>query len=233
MTVNEQIAYIEEKIFSLSEQVKKIKQDSLSPKTEFEVGKWYCDPKYPKRIFCPTELHGDRCRAFGFDHLGAWFEGFNNVDLNNAVLVTESEVKEALIKEAEKRGFKEGVKLAPDSFFGHSLGITLSNKREFNYNIECDEFSILGGSSSGCKAEIYKQGKWATIVKDEAIKIGGETVVFGSGSIAINGVEYSKAELECLKKITDKGQVKSLNVGCDGQYKVTTKELKSILEKLK
>jgi len=59
------------------------------------------------------------------------------------------------------------------------------------------------------------------IKKAQSIEIGGYEVKFlNKEACVINGIQYLKTHLEVLKYLIDKGQIKSLNVGCSGQYKV-------------
>ena len=68
----------------------------------------------------------------------------------------------------------------------------------------------------------------------QKIMIGGyEVEITSTEMIKINGTWYSKKELIYLNQLFNKGQVKSLNVGCSGQYKVTQEQIEQILAKLK
>jgi hypothetical protein len=69
----------------------------------------------------------------------------------------------------------------------------------------------------------------------ESIEIGGYEVAFplykGGKICSINGVEYYRPEIVSLLNIMKKGQIKSLNVGCSGQYQVDLPLLEKILAK--
>jgi hypothetical protein len=73
------------------------------------------------------------------------------------------------------------------------------------------------------------------IKKAQSIEIGGYEVAFplykGGNICSINGVEYYRPEIVSLLNIMKKGQIKSLNVGCSGQYKVDLELLEKIIDK--
>lgn len=70
------------------------------------------------------------------------------------------------------------------------------------------------------------------ITESTKIKIGGYPVLFFQNFIKINGIMYGIADLKNIFRLMDKGQVQSLNVGCQGQYKVDKALLKKIINKL-
>lgn len=68
--------------------------------------------------------------------------------------------------------------------------------------------------------------------KASTIEIGGYKVEFlNKEYCSINSVEYNKTHLESLKYLMGKKQIKSLNVGCSGQYRVDLELLEKILAK--
>jgi hypothetical protein len=69
------------------------------------------------------------------------------------------------------------------------------------------------------------------IKKAQSIEIGGYEVKFNRVDIDINNVIYNKEELLALKYLMKKGQIKSLNVGCLGQYTVDLPLLEKIIDK--
>jgi hypothetical protein len=79
---------------------------------------------------------------------------------------TPEEIKDHLIKEAEKRGFKEGVEYnnIPVNYLKPSLQ-TLKIDKEWSYVKSYDAFGI-----SGC-GWIYAKGQWAEIIKKPAPKL--------------------------------------------------------------
>jgi hypothetical protein len=81
----------------------------------------------------------------------------------------------------------------------------------------------------------YKHLRKATeeeIKKAQIIEIGGYEVKFlNKESCVINGIEYIKTHLVVLRYLMNKNQIKSLNVGCSGQYKVDLPLLEKIIDK--
>ena len=68
-----------------------------------------------------------------------------------------------------------------------------------------------------------------------AIKIGDYKVEIHRGAMYVNGETYFLAELEDLARVwsTHSAQIKSLNVGCHGQYQVDLKTLYKIISSIK
>jgi hypothetical protein len=69
------------------------------------------------------------------------------------------------------------------------------------------------------------------IKKAQSIEIGGYEVKINYYDIKINNVSYSKNDLAVLKYLFKLGQIKSLNVGCSGQYTVDLELLEKIIDK--
>jgi hypothetical protein len=75
---------------------------------------------------------------------------------------TEEEVKEALIKEAKKRGFKEGSKTK-----GTNLDTEISTLTEgFEYSINSNELKANCNGDFYIKRIIFSNGKWAEIISN-------------------------------------------------------------------
>jgi hypothetical protein len=131
-------------------------------KEEFEVGKWYNFKTDTCKCLCfATEVEGRRVWFYGLDENGNWV----NKDWYSAdwdwSLATDKEVETALIKEAKKRGFKEGVKFeGMDS----KKSRTLKNSN-FNY------YAV--GYLSINSWKIFDKGKWATIIEEPKVESYG------------------------------------------------------------
>ena len=97
---------------------------------------------------------------------------------------TEKEVEEALIKEAKKRGFKEGVNFnVTKDLWNTSVGgregfNTVIDKNTYNYSAHSNSFKI--NCIDGCMS-IFTKGVWAeiveTITKEQAEKELGKTIL--------------------------------------------------------
>tara|TARA_R110002111_G_scaffold2678_1_gene17657 strand:+ start:41 stop:571 length:531 start_codon:yes stop_codon:yes gene_type:complete len=104
---------------------------------------------------------------YGIDSFGDWFEGHGyNYQLHkDDYKATDKEVEEALIKEAKKRGFKEGVtvdkvNLSDDYNPNNKLKENTINTNELLSHGYLWVSSIL----------IYDNGEWATIIKETITK---------------------------------------------------------------
>ena len=73
---------------------------------------------------------------------------------------------------------------------------------------------------------------WEKVFEEEKITICDKEVVIRPNGIEINGVTYHRADLLIIKDLMNRGQIKSLNVGCNGQEQVDLKLIEKILAKL-
>lgn len=152
------------------EELKKIK-DALevlineSENTKFEVGKWYkLTENYTEtlkkgEVYQMIKFQSDSKSCIILDHVAFGIEGRNYLAPYKDILIeaTPKEVEEALIKEAKKRGLKEGSRIK-DLQTGKIK--TLKFKElSFYSDMLCDGY--------GCA--IFENGKWAEIVKTKTI----------------------------------------------------------------
>jgi len=130
-------------------------------KDNLEVGKWY----WLDNDKCFLYFYTSKSVTYGFNIAGRWSDTLSECDKisGNEIEATKEEVEEALIKEAKKRGFKEGVvvysllrvrKIKVDRF--HSFGMSGNSLVRYG-GIDGDGMTI-----------IFKDGKWAEIVEEEA-----------------------------------------------------------------
>lgn len=151
MTTEEKINQLQAHLFELRKELK--------PK--FEVGKWYKVDGTPFMKYLNKYHTVDSNFGYGINLHGEWTN--SEFGLDSATPATDKEVEEALIKEAERRGFKEGVKYT-------ALGVdgsTLSSKGLFNQSFVYKDNHLWCGYGF-----IFVNGKWAEITKDEPIKVG-------------------------------------------------------------
>jgi hypothetical protein len=133
-------------------------------KAEPEIGKWYKLPEL-KKLAHITKIEGHRVYYYGF--CGNWIsdDWFNIYHINNAIEATHKEVEEALISEAKKRGFKNGVTIKRDWLtIGYDPIATINTSTytdpEFNYHNKGDCLEHHGFI-------LYENGKWAEIIPDK------------------------------------------------------------------
>lgn len=127
-------------------------------KSKLEVGKWY---KHDLCLYYVTSIYNEtkEYTAFGFDFVGVYqnnsvFGKTTDYYLINCIPATEEEVKEAIIKEAKKIGFKSGVKIK-SLLYGKSI------LNDYSYTFLFKDNELWFG---GCL--IFKKGKWAEICEE-------------------------------------------------------------------
>ena len=149
----EQINQLAEKKHA-KELLQKFIPDAFEAK--LEVGKWYISERY-----LVYYLGNYKCNCIKLID-GEWIENVHHSlsgHLKSYRLATEEEVREALIKEAKKRGYKKGVKCK----FGAVEHIRTLKTNEFKF--VKNELVIL--DSKGFGDVIFKNGKWAEIVIED------------------------------------------------------------------
>jgi len=154
---------------------KELKQlkEQLEELPKLEVGRWY--KVFRDEIETPSLVvfSGHNVPTYGFTHISrSWTESygcnntFRNPDYRYSP-ATPQEVEEALIKEAKKRGFKEGVTFRPlysDSSEYYSDFVLGEN---LYYDSKENSIHHHGG------ARIFVNGKWATIIEPK-VSISGD-----------------------------------------------------------
>ena len=150
----------EEKINQLQAQIDELRKE-VKPK--FEVGKWY---KFKSGIM--NYQNGE----YGY---GVWNDNWHDMICFDGREkaerpATDKEVEEALIKEAERRGFKKGVRFKSAIRNWECL----PSKNDFKYTHKHDYYGgcLLFLDGNG----VFYNGKWAEIIKDEPVKVGGYEV---------------------------------------------------------
>ena len=148
----------------------------LFKKDALVVGKWYINIDGLKCLHFVTKITDSKeYFAYGFSFSNEWknnkgFGSVNDYTNKNFRLATDKEVEEALIKEAKRRGFKEGVEFK-----------SMNNKFSvLNESFRYQEISKNTLDAFGCY-NIFQEGKWAeiveTITKEQAEKELGKTIL--------------------------------------------------------
>lgn len=207
----------------IDSEIKKFEQEQAKP--AFEVGKWYKENNGRKMWFIKS-LDGRDQMSFGFNADGIWTDLEQRHSIPSEFHVaTPTEIQEALEKEAVKRGFKAGYQVCGlwdklNPFIG-SVG------HGYYYIAECDIFGLNNTA-------MYCQGKWATVIKEQPLMIGGKyEIKFYPTYITINACAYTKTDVEQMYHVLKMEQIRSLNVGCSGQYQVNIELITEILDRLK
>lgn len=165
-------------------------KDSLNKHKDFEVGKPYVRKELGNIVWKPESGKS----AYGFGNMGPWLTQYNFVDEDFEREATEQEVKDALIKEAERIGYKQGVDIKHLLF--ERVGFLDDGFTGFKDNC-FTEFWYKGSC-------VMRDGQWATIIKDETIKIGGYEVKFCNDNThtSINDIIFSRGFWENAKSVS-------------------------------
>ena len=132
--------------------------------SELEVGKWYKTKNGHLKFFV------DEDTAYGFDMIGNWNEvgkgyRYSFRSDNYWTPATDKEVETALIAEAKRRGFKDGVKIRHILFdMSFSKGLPIINN--FNLTYDHSDNSLDYKAEDGQRFRIFKDGKWAEICEE-------------------------------------------------------------------
>ena len=151
---------IQERIERIESDLAIVKKEIEKEVIKFEVGKWYKDTD-DGYICCCQEHDNYDLIGYGVELIYGeliWFETVY-VRKESAILATEQEVREVLIKEAEKKGFKKGVRIKE-----HADG----NVGDISLSIDYDDFVFLKQENQlemDC-AIIFDNGKWAEIIDE-------------------------------------------------------------------
>ena len=139
------------------------------------VGKWY---KHYSGGFNYLVCSVDNEIAYGFMDGKYYTElSFGSQRLKEGCIpATDKEVKQALIKEAIKKGFKEGVSV---KCLNDGIVRVI---REYCINTPCWEVDVKGGFNLGIST-VMLNGKWAEIIKETITKEQAETEL---GKVIIN-----------------------------------------------
>lgn len=117
---------------------------------ELQIGKWYY---YNDWLLCYTGKRDGILIAYGFSPYTGWEEDVNCGSIPELWKeATEQEVKDALVKEAEKRGLFNNSILGADGFTVSTYSTDMNLARYVNGRLENELYCTL-----------FENGKWATI----------------------------------------------------------------------
>ena len=154
---------IVQRLEELKTEKKQLKKQ-LKELPSLEVGKWYTN-YHPHLFYCESIIE-DMARGYGFER-GEWQQNKSwNIHNGSQIPATDKEVEEALIKEAKKRGFKEGVKI-------YRLGSRfLSDKCRGGFYLKDNNIYVVGRYDEPC---IFRDGKWAEIIEQpKTVTLNGD-----------------------------------------------------------
>ena len=224
----------ERKKLEASKQLIQDKIDALdNPK--FEVG-WYWADQDAKddRSFLSYCDSIKQSIAYGFGWGGVWSEclcvRFHNINIK----ATDKEVEEALIKEAKKRGFTEGVIVSKDNFKYYKRSEKL--KRETRFIVRYEDGA--GWVIFCCGSCIFEDGKWATIIEDPKLVVNGYEMKIDEKTVSFGCAKFSTHELLTLNSDIDAFNLKCIgnrtikSFTLDSGVTITTEELQQICTKI-
>lgn len=141
----------------LAEVKKELMAKIVKPK--IEIGKVYTDGN--TAIYFIEGVNNDHIenphKCYGINRVGAWSDSRHRC-LIGFREATPQEWEAALIKEAERRGYKKGDTINSLSFPGNKYELT-----SWPISIDSGYVVRIGG------AIIFKKGIWAEIIKDKAL----------------------------------------------------------------
>jgi hypothetical protein len=198
--LQKQLDAIQASLSAVTSQINKLDEPKL------EVGRWYKvwrknNPDSGGFLFSVNPSK--------FSNYGVWDNHWGSnyiIEYGNHewTPATPSEVEEALIKEAERRGFKEGVRgKIPKGLIGFSVDEIC--RKGWNFKIKENKLFAAYAGHGGLP--VFHNGQWAEIISSPVVKIGGVEAVYKGGIVSFAGIEYSKAELETLYSMMEDGRV--------------------------
>ena len=127
--------------------------------TKLEVGRWYKNKDTESIICCESYYlcltEGLICKGYGVDMFSDWVTDYKICD---CIPATDSEVEAALINEAKKRGFKEGV-------YANNTNICEIGGK---WEVKANNFELLNNgllvTKDNRSVVLSKEGKWAEII---------------------------------------------------------------------
>lgn len=129
---------------------------------------WAKDNRYPNWL----GYYDNEKLLYGFDSQGSWFDykGHISTDKTHEIPATPEQVESALIEEAKRRGFKEGVKIKAVDRDGVVDIIDFYDSEHIDYEIDYHNSLNYGNKT------IYKEGKWAEIIEQPKTKLTIEEI---------------------------------------------------------
>ena len=196
---------------------------------KLEVGKWYKNTKMDY-LFNFTKVNDEILKGYGFSSYGYGVDTWTNPNYArmNWRLATDKEVETALISEAKKRGFKEGVKFIHNIYSHPLLKNEKPNKITSNqFNYDRNNLGLDGW-------EIFKDGKWAETIEDTKPKINGYEMEVLKGCNGGDVIKFGCQKFDAKNVIDFYKYAEKLNLNSFsfGQYNVEIYELKEVVDYL-
>lgn len=189
-----------EKVESLEAEIKKLKEQALADKTTaLEKGKWYKNSYNSLFNYQGSNDMG----ALGWGFLfGYDWSPHNPQDnsywgkIKDCRPATKEEVQAALIKEAEKRGFKIGVpfeRIRAVNSKGELGASFIGSIKNLTYFPSEDK--LLCADTFGI---VYCKGQWAKIIREPEVTIAGYKVEYNKDLCRVGCQTFSREDIGSL-----------------------------------
>ncbi len=173
---------------------------------------------HPTRIFYVNKITKPNHGEYAYVNSDIWNDSDSTNDCTkNFIPATDKEVETALIKEAKKRGFKKGCRW--------DTGCTAFDDEKFRFFN--NKLLLQGGT-------IFKDGKWAEIIKDKVPTINGFEMEVNALKVKFGCFEFNVSDVKNLYNKLDffnKHNPKIDSFKIDDSV-ITINELKEVVEYL-
>lgn len=129
------------------------------PQCEPEVGKYHLTSV--GSLYFIESINGNKCYGYGIDYHSNWKTGFVCYTENIKQLTTESEVKEALTKEAVKK------------YKGKKFIESRTNSNKYDFDKDFESFYFNGDTlciKIAGNGTLFYNGIWATVIKERSLE---------------------------------------------------------------
>jgi len=185
----------------IKEQIKllKVELKQKKSKEKLKAQTWYKSKVDTNYIVYVKAFDKESVEVYGWDNNKNWFE--DEVEYNlfwnkerPLVNLSVEDVEAALIEEAKKMGFKEGIKVKCLTI---NNPIDLIEHFHFEFDLENNELWLY---QTNVKTKIFSKGKWAEIVEEPKDKINwnkhGQLLSDGDGYIVFTSGLHNTLQFE-------------------------------------
>ena len=218
----------------LQEQIDKLqsKLDELNNESELEAGWYYATCLGTKCYLCyfndPKSELTSEC----------WFSPSSNSFIDGIGSFSkierkakDEEVEAALIKEAKRRGLKDGV-------IAKNLWVTDDNYAIKGYYYNIRENVLYGAKESCGGSAIFKDGKWAEIIEQPKVTINGYDMEVDGNEVKFGCAKFRKHQITDIYRNIfsfnshSKSNRKITSIKLDSGVEITLEQLKQINDEL-
>lgn len=144
-------------------------------KKSVTIGKWYKNKLIFGSLFCVTNIssNNNAFGGYGFERMDtgrpAWIDESGNeyFPISGATPASDEEVKESLLAEAKRRGYKDGN-------YKCLVGKTMAHSDNYRYHPENNK--VTSGYVNGCANVVFDDGKWAKIEETKQTELTLEQI---------------------------------------------------------